>query len=265
VLNDHWSCPERHRGVGIKAGDHNVAWGCAVREKHDPRGGPYHCYTCKVAYKKPTRRQYAPTFHYDCDLMPWEHDPPGRQGALGAHRAGCPTKPNHEGGPGPKCYGCRMMYVGRKDDEPFLGRHQGHPHYAACALTPEEHPPARGVGRGHRTSCAVAEGHTKTGTKRCPKCRTDAGIPEQARAHGLRRRFGMAVSDYDALLAKQNGGCAICGGKAANGDRWAVDHDHATGAVRGLLCRNCNMGLGLFRDRKDVIERAIEYLRGQPD
>ncbi len=66
---------------------------------------------------------------------------------------------------------------------------------------------------------------------------------------------------YERLLAAQNGGCAICG-KEANGNRLSVDHDHGTGRVRGLLCQQCNTGLGGFRDDPALLERAIAYLNG---
>lgn len=52
--------------------------------------------------------------------------------------------------------------------------------------------------------------------------------------------------------------CDICGGKTA---KMAIDHDHGTGEVRGLLCGNCNTGLGLFGDDVDTLEKAIEYLK----
>ncbi len=64
---------------------------------------------------------------------------------------------------------------------------------------------------------------------------------------------------YERILATQDGGCAICGEKPT-GNRLAVDHDHATGEVRGLLCQHCNTGLGSFRDDAGLITKAIRYL-----
>ena len=58
------------------------------------------------------------------------------------------------------------------------------------------------------------------------------------------------------MIAAQGGVCAICQDAPAA----HVDHDHATGAVRGVLCFNCNGGLGQFRDRTDVMRKAIKYL-----
>lgn len=59
------------------------------------------------------------------------------------------------------------------------------------------------------------------------------------------------------MLAEQGGVCAIC--RAAPAAH--VDHDHATGAVRALLCFNCNGGLGQFRDDPDTLREAAEYVR----
>lgn len=86
--------------------------------------------------------------------------------------------------------------------------------------------------------------------------------------YGLKRFYGMSVEDYDALLASQGGGCAICHGVNKSGQRLAVDHDHACcpgktscgRCVRALLCANCNLGLGKFRDDPLLLAAAIEYL-----
>jgi hypothetical protein len=75
------------------------------------------------------------------------------------------------------------------------------------------------------------------------------------------RRYSLAPGQKDELLAQQ-GGCAVCGSPEP-GDRrgWVVDHDHATGKVRGVLCNACNLGLGSFRDSTDRLEAAIRYLK----
>ncbi len=63
----------------------------------------------------------------------------------------------------------------------------------------------------------------------------------------LKRKFGLTLEDYDALLAAQHGGCAICGDPPAK-TALHVDHDHETGVVRGLLCFRCNAAIGNLRD-----------------
>ena len=59
----------------------------------------------------------------------------------------------------------------------------------------------------------------------------------------------------------QNGVCAICGEVNVAGRRLAVDHNHETGQVRGLLCCSCNRGIGFLRDHTDILESAVNYLK----
>lgn len=66
-------------------------------------------------------------------------------------------------------------------------------------------------------------------------------------------------AEYDGLLERQGGVCAVCGEKREG--RLVVDHDHETGKVRGLLCNFCNVALGFFRDDERRVVAAAEYLR----
>lgn len=87
-----------------------------------------------------------------------------------------------------------------------------------------------------------------------------AANPLKAKQHELQKMFGITLADYEAMLSAQGGVCAVCGQK----DEWfnlAVDHCHATGRIRGLLCSQCNRGLGLFKDRADLLDKAAQYLR----
>jgi len=80
----------------------------------------------------------------------------------------------------------------------------------------------------------------------------------------LRNSFGITSVEYNRLLSKQNGLCAICGHPDLfdkGGKRLAVDHDHATGTVRGLLCAKCNMGIAFLRDSSQTALKAAAYLR----
>lgn len=80
------------------------------------------------------------------------------------------------------------------------------------------------------------------------------------------RRFGLTEDEYDLLVERQGGVCAICGlGPTTDGRRLAVDHDHHTGVIRGLLCTNCNVGIGNFGDNLEVLRKAIAYLEGVLD
>jgi hypothetical protein len=87
----------------------------------------------------------------------------------------------------------------------------------------------------------------------------------QLRDQELRRKYGITLGDYNSLALQQRDACAICGtsekGRARGRKRyWSVDHDHATGAVRGLLCQKCNTILGLCSDDTTVLNAAIHYL-----
>lgn len=84
----------------------------------------------------------------------------------------------------------------------------------------------------------------------------------RARRTALKRRFGITQSQYDALLDAQGGRCAICQSDTPGG-RWPtfhVDHDHITGKVRGILCKKCNVALGMFGDTLAGVQRAVDYL-----
>ena len=84
--------------------------------------------------------------------------------------------------------------------------------------------------------------------------------PLRAKSSDLKSRYGITLAEYEKLLVGQSGKCAICG----QTDEWfslAVDHCHETSRIRGLLCSQCNRGIGLFRDSPDLLEKAAEYLR----
>ena len=72
----------------------------------------------------------------------------------------------------------------------------------------------------------------------------------------LKRNYGLTLEAFDALLASQGGGCAICGRTDADN----VDHDHATGRVRGILCFPCNVAIGLLHDDEERALSAAAYI-----
>lgn len=83
---------------------------------------------------------------------------------------------------------------------------------------------------------------------------------EQYREGHLRRRYGLTVEIYKQMLEQQHYVCAICNREDSLGNL-SVDHDHETGKVRALLCRECNSGLGKFDDDAELLERAARYVR----
>ncbi len=76
----------------------------------------------------------------------------------------------------------------------------------------------------------------------------------------LTYRYGIKLEEYNRLLEKQGGVCAICKKQCSTKTRLSIDHDHITGKVRGLLCRRCNAGLGAFSDKIEELKLAIKYL-----
>jgi len=76
----------------------------------------------------------------------------------------------------------------------------------------------------------------------------------------LTRNYGLRPGQYDEMLVSQGGGCAICGTVDPFGRRLHVDHDHASGKVRGLLCSPCNLGIGKMQDDPARLRAAAAYI-----
>ena len=100
----------------------------------------------------------------------------------------------------------------------------------------------------------------------CRSCRSRAGnrvALDRMNETRFLRRYGITVEQRDALLRDQGGKCAICKRPLT---RPCLDHDHATGRARGLLCQQCNTLIGMSRDTVAILQAAISYLeehRGQ--
>lgn len=82
------------------------------------------------------------------------------------------------------------------------------------------------------------------------------------RARHILRRYGITEGEFDALLVAQAEGCAVCGSPTSGNGKptLSVDHCHATGRVRGLLCSWCNRGIGYFGDDPERLRTAAAYL-----
>ncbi len=119
----------------------------------------------------------------------------------------------------------------------------------------------------------------KNGKKKCSKCQRIQPISEYGICHKskdkltsqcrscqksteLQREFGITLEEYNRLLEQQNGKCACCGRSTPGNrrERFAVDHCHTTGRVRGLLCFHCNTGIGHLNEDIELFRRAIDYL-----
>lgn len=87
--------------------------------------------------------------------------------------------------------------------------------------------------------------------------RASPGYKIARRSAHLLKRYGMTMEDFDNILHRQGGGCAIC---QRVRKQWHVDHNHATGEVRGILCLKCNVALGLIGDDIQTARAIVNYL-----
>lgn len=77
----------------------------------------------------------------------------------------------------------------------------------------------------------------------------------------LQKRYGITQEQYSQMLVAQDSRCKICAApNGTHGRRLAIDHCHTTGEIRGLLCMNCNQGLGKFKDDLQLLDKAKDYL-----
>lgn len=125
-----------------------------------------------------------------------------------------------------------------------------------CGVCGQRKPPSefpRASSRGQRRTTCQACAAAQDRARQMPQ-------PDRIRRNNL-ARYGLTPASYEVLLNFQGGRCALCHGDEPGGQgTWHVDHDHATGRVRGLLCTHCNVGLGMFRDNPDLLAAAIDYL-----
>lgn len=106
--------------------------------------------------------------------------------------------------------------------------------------------------------------HARWCSSKCASIAFRMANPTFQRGYQLKTSYGITVEEFNRMLSSQNGKCALCkevevGAGPAKG-QWNVDHDHATGAVRGILCSPCNIGIGLLKDSPTLLRAAIQYL-----
>jgi hypothetical protein len=128
-------------------------------------------------------------------------------------------------------------------------------------------PPVTCKDCGKLATVVVACGDKVCPGPRCLKCWRIEKRRRSKAAHSksVEAKYGISGADYDALYEAQGGRCALCRRATGARKRLAVDHDHKTGAVRGLLCGHCNREIiGRSGDDPEFFERAAEYLRNPP-
>ena len=115
------------------------------------------------------------------------------------------------------------------------------------------------IARGHTTICKKCDSLSRSQYYRNNKRRKQD--------YDLRRNYGISIEEYDKLAKLQNYRCAICKTTktAKNKSRFAVDHNHRTNQVRGLLCDTCNQAIGLLKDDSCLLKRAAHYLESFED
>jgi len=119
----------------------------------------------------------------------------------------------------------------------------------------------------------VDETHTSEGFYRCKQCKKDAGkkykrCQRKTKHHWLMRNFGITIDEYELMLSKQNGVCAICLNNETAKQTHAVektrslsvDHCHSTMKIRGLLCGRCNNMIGYAKDNPAILRAGADYL-----
>lgn len=86
--------------------------------------------------------------------------------------------------------------------------------------------------------------------------------PNYERNKRLVNRYGININEYNEMLSSQEGKCLLCERHRSEFKKaLAVDHDHNTGKVRGLLCDHCNKGIGCLQDNVTILQKAISYLQ----
>jgi predicted nucleic acid-binding Zn ribbon protein len=148
-----------------------------------------------------------------------------------------------------------------------------------CVVCGKPFQPMQKTGPG-RKWCSEACKHVMGGNPvRLAKMESgeaDAGAlkaaSESRRKWSLKKTFGISLDQFNAMLEKQNGVCAICKQPEYRKNGWnkktrflAVDHNHTTGKIRSLLCSDCNTALGLLGEDIPRIQAAIEYLKEHSD
>lgn len=199
------------------------------------------CATCKVAkprdkFHKATRTKDGLNFYCkECQAVKAKAYGEAKRAPLKAARAEAARKVYDQATGLRECTGCKVSKP--MDDFPRRRR---------AAMGRER--------RCKRCVLAWERQHTKVRLK---------ADPLYHRRQTLLRSWGLSVEAYDALVAAQGGGCAVCGAIKSSHRKWRlqVDHDHVTGKLRGILCNRCNTALGMVNDDCALLEKLITYVK----
>lgn len=114
---------------------------------------------------------------------------------------------------------------------------------------------------GYNDSCKECIAAARKEKRRMERAYLNALSADARKDADFRRHYGITLAAYDNLLRAQGGGCAICGRSPDEFKRaFAIDHDHKTGVIRGILCPDCNRGLGGFHDSPELLRKAAGFL-----
>lgn len=140
-------------------------------------------------------------------------------------------------------------------------------HYKVCTKCRENKPikdfsERKDRKSGYRSECKNCQNITSERWRKNNRSKFLNSVKEAS----LKRAFNISLNEYKKLFKDQKGLCAICNKKEQRkiGNKicdLSVDHDHKTGKVRGLLCNQCNNGIGRFKDNITYLEKAIDYLK----
>ena len=110
-------------------------------------------------------------------------------------------------------------------------------------------------------SCVKDHNASSANKVKAKNKRWKAANPSNRKNYELKKNYGINLDQYNSMLLQQNNCCAICQKNQSElKQALNVDHCHTTGKVRGLLCENCNRGLGIFKDNTDLLISAVQYL-----
>lgn len=130
---------------------------------------------------------------------------------------------------------------------------------AECRLAYSKEHHAKNKTKINKRMREYAKVHRDSYTKRQKKWRLKN--PKKHKSQVLKMEYGITLEDYIKLLDLQSGGCGICGKLPDSEEPYlAVDHSHETQKVRGILCRDCNLGVGHFKDDVELLTSAVIYL-----